>query len=369
MLLYCTILHKMNSKKNHTEKTNFLDVLWRRTCFCVLITVIYFTTSMATLRAQDPLFSQFYNAPLQMNAAMAGIGIGPQFRLNYRNQWPGLGNIYTTYSTSYDQYIPSIKSGIGAQILTDNAGDGTLRTTGFTGYYSYRLRIKDKIYIRGGMEAGVHQIALDWNKLIFGDAIDPGTGPISPGGIPYPSSETVPQNNSIRYLNLGAGVLLSSPDYYVGLGLKNVNSPDVSFLNSNNISGATGNVIPLRISIHGGKNIVLYRGNKNTEPSFITLSGMFQRQGGFYQINGGAMLSVNRLNGGIWYRHSIYNGDALIAGFGVKTGAVRINYSFDLTLSGLGLAQGGSHEIGIGINFDYLYPEKQDYNDCFAIFR
>ena len=327
------------------------------------------TIPTAALYAQDPLYSQFYNAPLQMNAAMAGIGRGPQFRLNYRNQWPGLGNIYTTYSTSYDQYIPRLKSGVGAQILTDNAGDGTLRTTGITGYYSYRLRVRQKYYIKGGMEVGVHQIALDWNKLLFGDAIDVGTGPISPGGVPYPSSEVLPQNTSKRYLNLGAGVLAYSPDFYIGLGLKNVNSPDVSFLTSKNISGSTGNVIPLRISIHGGKNIILYQGNKNTEPTFIALSGMFQRQGGFYQVNGGAMLSVNRLNGGIWYRHSLYNGDAVIAGFGVKTGALRINYSFDLTLSGLGLAQGGSHEVGIGINFDYLYPEKQDYNDCFAIFR
>jgi len=359
----------MSSYILQKANTTFKEVLWCFGCIHVCLLVASTLVIPLSLHAQDPLYSQFYNAPLQLNAAMAGIGRGPQFRLNYRNQWPGLGNIYTTYSASFDQYIPRLKSGIGSQLLTDNAGDGTLRTTGFTGYYSYRLRVKDKIFIKGGMEVGVHQLALDWNKLIFGDAIDPGTGPISPGGTPFPSSEVIPQDNSKGYLNLGAGVLLYSPDYYIGLGLKNVNSPDISFLNGNNISGITGSVIPMRISLHGGKNIVLYRGNKNTEPTFIALSGMFQRQGGFYQVNGGAMLSVNRINGGVWYRHSLYNGDALIAGFGVKTGPLRINYSFDLTLSGLGLAQGGSHEIGIGINFDYLYPERQDYNDCFAIFR
>jgi type IX secretion system PorP/SprF family membrane protein len=359
----------MSVKKSHRVEITFLNARLHFRVVYLWLAIGWSIIPGESLFAQDPLYSQFYNAPLQMNAAMAGIGRGPQFRLSYRNQWPGLGNIYTTYSTSYDQYIPSIKSGIGAQILTDNAGDGTLRTTGITGYYSYRLRLKNQYYIKGGMEAGFHHIALDWNKLLFGDAIDVGTGPISPGGVPYPSSEAIPQNASKRYLNLGAGVLMYSPDFYVGLGLKNVNSPDISFLTSKNISGSTGNVIPLRISIHGGKNIMLYRGNKNTEPTFIALTGMFQRQGGFYQVNGGAMLSVNRVNGGVWYRHSLYNGDAVIAGFGVKAGALRINYSFDLTLSGLGLAQGGSHEVGIGINFDYLYPEKQDYNDCFAIFR
>ena len=76
-----------------------------------------------------------------------------------------------------------------------------------------------------------------------------------------------------------------------------------------------------------------------------------------------------KIQGGLWYRHSLYNGDALITSFGVKKDFLKITYSFDLTLSQLSIRQGGSHEIGVIFNFDYLYPKKQDYNDCFAIFR
>ena len=109
---------------------------------------------------------------------------------NYRNQWPALGSIYSTYSISYDQYISKIKSGIGFVLLTDNAGDGTLRTTGLTGFYSYRLKMNKDTYIKGGIEAGFVNLGLDLSKLQFGDAIDPALGPISPGGTPFPSQET-----------------------------------------------------------------------------------------------------------------------------------------------------------------------------------
>ena len=159
-----------------TRKAKRFLVLW--------LLVMY---SFGKLSAQDPVFSQFYNAYLQLNPAMAGNSRGPVFQMNYRNQWPGLGKIYSTYSVAYDQYLSSIKSGIGVSLLADNAGDGILRNTGVTGYYSYRIRIKGDVYVKGGFEVGLNNMALNTSKLLFGDAIDPISGPISPGGTPYPT--------------------------------------------------------------------------------------------------------------------------------------------------------------------------------------
>jgi type IX secretion system PorP/SprF family membrane protein len=330
------------------------------------LVIFCFTTR---LMCQDPVYSQFFNAHLQLNAALAGNTVSPLIQLNYRNQWPALGNIYSTYSLSYDQYISKIKSGIGVVLLTDNAGDGTLRTTGLTGFYSYRLKINQNTYIKGGIEAGFINLGLDLNKLQFGDAIDPALGPISPGGTPFPSQETFQGENSKNYLNIGAGIVLYNPKYYVGLGLKNLNTPDISFLGNRNGGDNFSSSLPVRISLHGGTQILIRKGNKNTDPTFISPNVMFLRQSGYNQLNVGAYLSVDKVQGGLWYRHSLYNGDALITSFGVKKDFFKITYSFDLTLSQLSVRQGGSHEIGIVLNFDHLYPKKQDYNDCFAIFR
>lgn len=352
-----------------TKSIKNLFYFWKKPIFVCFLNVVFMVAICQSVYTQDPVFSQFYNAHLQLNAAMAGNTRGPLIQLNYRNQWPGLGNIYTTYSLSYDQYISKLKSGIGFNILTDNAGDGTLKTTGLTGYYSYRLKISGDTYIKSGLELGFVNTSLNWSKLLFGDAIDPGVGPISPGGSPFPSSESVPGITSKNYLNVGAGLLFYSPKYYIGLGLKNLNTPDISFLSSINTGDQSSLALPVRWSLHAGSQIVLRKGNKSVDPTFISTNIMVQRQRDFNQLNLGAYLSVNKFLGGIGYRHSFFNGDALITSFGVKKDFFKIMYSFDLTMSQLGLDQGGSHEIGIVLNFDYLYPKKQDYNDCFAIFR
>lgn len=318
--------------------------------------------------AQDPVFSQFYNAHLQMNAAMAGNTNTPMIGLNYRNQWPELGNIYTSYSVNYDQFISSLNSGLGIGILTDNAGDGTLKTTGITGYYSYRVKVKNDVFMKGGMELGWTNTSLDWDKLQFGDALSPVTGPISPGGTPYPSSEIPSGDLSHNYLKVGAGVMLYSPLYYVGFSLKNINTPDYTYLGSGYV-GSSDASIPVRLSLHAGGQIILKPGNNNREATFISPNVMFQRQGDFNMVNLGAYLAIDKIHFGLWYRHTFYNGDALIPSFGVKKDFLKITYSFDLTLSQLGLNQGGSHELGIGVNFDYLRPQRQNYNDCFQIFR
>ncbi len=334
--------------------------IWAITLFLFCIQVV---------KSQDPIYSQYYNAHLQLNSALAGNTNGPLFQLNYRNQWPLLDKIYTTYSISYDQFVRRLNSGVGVQLVTDNAGDGTLRTTGLTGYYSYKLRVKKKSFIKGGMEIGYTNLGLDWNKLVFGDAIDPGSGHISPGGTPYPSKEQTPGITSKNLLNIGAGIVFFNPEYYVGVSLKNLNTPDISFLESGINSGASSQSLPVRFSLHGGKQIILRSGNKRIDPTFISPNIMYLRQGGFHQLNAGAYLSVNKIQGGLWYRHSLFNGDALITSFGVKKDFLKITYSFDLTLSQLNIRQGGAHELVVVVSFEHLYPKRQDYNDCFAIFR
>lgn len=333
------------------------------------IGIFMFNTKFDSLVAQDPIYSQFYNSHLQLNPSLAGNTRGPLVQLNYRNQWPSLPSIYTTYSISYDQYIDKLNSGLGVMLLTDNAGDGTLLTTGITGFYSYKLKVGGDTYVKGGMSVGFNNLSIDKSKLIFGDAIDPQFGNISPGGTPYPSSESLASSNNKNYLTIGSGVVLYNPLYYIGLSMNNLNTPDVSFLDNINGNAANSTKLPTRISLHAGGQIILSSGNKNVDPTFISPNIMFLRQAGYNQLNVGALMSVDKIQGGVWYRHSLFNGDAIITSFGVKKDFFKLTYSFDFTISQLSIRQGGSHEIGIILNFDYLYPKKQNYNDCFAIFR
>ena len=66
---------------------------------------------LAEAKAQDPIFSQFYNAPNQINPAFVGNTVGPVVASNYRLQWPGFSSVYNTYMLSYDKFSPRFNSG------------------------------------------------------------------------------------------------------------------------------------------------------------------------------------------------------------------------------------------------------------------
>ena len=95
------------------------------------------------VKAQDPIYSQFFAAPLQLNPAFTGNTEAPHFALNYRNQWTTFANgsqAYETYSASYSQFSRRLNSGFGLMILTDDAGQGLIKTNKASAFYAYRCR-------------------------------------------------------------------------------------------------------------------------------------------------------------------------------------------------------------------------------------
>ena len=122
--------------------------------------------------AQDPVFSQFYAAPLHTNPAFAGTTFAPRFTFNYRNQWPGFNNAYVTYAASYEQPMEDLNSGLGFTVMVDNAGDGIYKVNRFNAIYGYRLQVNKKLFLKFGVQGGLIQNTVDWNKLIFADQID-----------------------------------------------------------------------------------------------------------------------------------------------------------------------------------------------------
>jgi hypothetical protein len=66
--------------------------------------------------------------------------------------------------------------GLGLLVTSDQAGKGTLNTTTVSGIYSYTQAISRKFSLKAGFQATYFQKSLDWNKLTFGDQIDPRRG-------------------------------------------------------------------------------------------------------------------------------------------------------------------------------------------------
>lgn len=333
-----------------------------------IIALFVFLVCYTFTKAQDPIFSQFYAAPLQLNPAFTGNSKGGLIAMNYRNQWPGLDQAYVTYAASYDQFVSELNSGFGLSVMADDAGRGILRTFNVMGSYSYQVQISKKLAARMGLEAGFINPTLDWNKLVFFDQIDPENGFTGPTGMPIASSEVQPENLSRFIFDTGAGVLLYSDRYYGGVALRHLNSPDMGFFE--NPSTAIERGLPLRMTFHGGAEFPLTDiPSRRYEPSiFLAPSIMYIRQGSFSQINVGSLLNVNQVYGGLWYRHAGGNPDAIIFLMGFRYDQFRIGYSYDFTISRLAGRSGGGHEISFSILFNDN-TNQVDLNDCFQIFR
>ncbi len=322
----------------------------------------------ASLYGQDFVFSQFYANPLRLNPAFTGAAFAPRFTVNYRNQWPGWPNAYSTYCAGYEQWLDGMNSGIGIMLSADNAGNGIYRTTQVAALYSYQVQLLDQLYFRIGVETGLIQALINWNALVFEDQLSPINGIV--GG--NPSNEIPPERFINNAFDASAGLLVFNSRFHAGVSLHHLNSPDVSFLriNSNLYTG-----MPLRLSLHGGFEIPLLTNNKNKEEAFLSPNLLYATQGGFHQVNAGVYAGFGKVFAGAWFRHTFGNADAAILLGGFRHGVLKIGYSYDMTLSELANAgAGGAHEVSLGINLNDSKALRRkrrsaNLNDCFQIFR
>ena len=294
--------------------------------FCLLL-------SQDVLHAQDPTFTQFYSNPLYLNPALAGSTGCPRINLNYRNEWPQLTGNYVTYSASFDTYSKDINGGVGLMATYDQQAEGTISTTMLGGIYSYNLKINRKTSLMFGARAAYYQKFLDWNKLTFGDMIDPRRGFI------YQTND-VPRGGKRGFFDVSAGAVIFTKLFYAGLAVHHANQPDESM-----ILGESK--LPVRLTAHMGGTLPIGRRGRYSDGTSLKPAIIYQYQNGFQELNIGAYLNYSSLNIGVWYR----NKDAFVFIVGAKTDKFNIGYSYDLTVSKLGNGlTGGSHEISMQIN-------------------
>ena len=140
---------------------------------------------------------------------------------------------------------------------------------------------------------------------------------------------------------LSAGIVGYSENFYFGFAAKHLNKPDETM-----ILGESR--MPMRFTGHMGANIVFggksqYRNSTSLSPNII-----YSYQDGFMQLNIGTYVKYGVFTAGAWWRAR----DAFILTIGVDAGTFRFGYSYDVTISKLTNASGGSHELSLGFNFN-----------------
>jgi type IX secretion system PorP/SprF family membrane protein len=289
----------------------------------------------SSVNAQDPQFSQFYANPIYLNPAFAGSHGCPRIAMNYRNQWPALSGTFVTYSASYDQYFKNINGGIGVIATHDQQGKGTINHTTLSLIYNYHLKVNRKFTMMFGAKATWNQKFLDWDKLTFGDMIDPRRGFIYATG-------DVPRGGSRGFFDASAGMVGFTENFFFGVAGHHLNMPNESVIIGNS-------PMPIRLNAHVGASIPLGQKSQYTNETAIMPNVIYQYQQGFMELMLGTYVKYGAFTVGAWFRSR----DAFILSIGVNTGTFKVGYSYDVTVSRLNNGvSGGSHEVSLGLDLN-----------------
>jgi len=199
---------------------------------------VFLFISSSTLFGQDVQFSQFYSAPLYLNPAFTGATQLTRIGSNYRNQWPALEANFVTLSAYVDHFIDDKNSGIGFLIQRDKIGLAGLRSTSFTGTYSYQLPLSEIFTMRVGANAGYYLRDINFSNLTFGDQFVNGV-------LTNPTNEQFDTGATKSFFNMGTGALLYSDDVWLGLAVDHLNKPNQSLIGEED-------KLPMKFSVHGG---------------------------------------------------------------------------------------------------------------------
>jgi type IX secretion system PorP/SprF family membrane protein len=326
--------------------------------------ILFILSISEAVTAQDPQFSQFYAAPLYLNPAFAGATNQNRVGMNYRNQWPAIDANFNTFSAFGDFYIESKNSGVGFLINNDTEGVLGLRSISLALQYAYDLRIVKGLSFRPGFQVGVYNRSINFSRLTFGDQLDPATGTLRAGA----SAEGLASGQSIFFPDISMGGLLYSKHAWLGFAAHHLTEPSQSLV------GSSDN-LARKLSGHAGWKFFLKPGqmgagfySKPRERS-ITPTIQYRHQGNFDQMDVGLYYTFEPIIIGTWYRgvpfkslNGIVNNESivLLIGFtkkGMKD-VLNIGYSYDYTISRLGVASGGAHEFSIVYSWSSRDPRK-----------
>lgn len=325
----------------------------------VLIISCFLLTSLS--RAQDPAYAQFFSSPLTINPALTA-NINEKWRMvtNYRNQWSGTGDPYTTATVSMDSKLfqdvtgnyvdENTRVGIGGMMMMDRSVGGALKSN----YASLNMTANIRLVKKEGYEAngarirhidkaGNDEIAeqrlgvglgisyghrrLDYSKLSFGEQFNGTTFDTN-----LPSGETA-LSQMKGFMSASAGLLYTYRKNYtqadIGVAGYHLNKPMQTFVNDKNQQLARRYVVHANLETLLG-NSILFAAN-----------GIYQSQAGasYFSVGGtfGYIVpSYNDqenfiFNAGAWY----WAENAIIPYVGISYGSFQLGLTYDITTSKL----------------------------------
>lgn len=315
-------------------------------CITILLTAL-------KVKSQDIHFSQFFEAPLLRNPALAGLFAG-DIRLQsvYKNQWQSISVPYQTVSLNGEYKLPFKKSEdfltIGGQILYDKAGTINLTATHILPAINYHKSLSDvrSMYLSLGFIGGIVQRRLDRSKITTNSQFD---GTNFNGAIP--DGETFAKSG-YTYFDGTAGMSFNTQignnvndNIYFGTAYHHFNkAPKISFYGTTNLE-----MTPKWVYSAGIRKTT-------SEFTYITVEADYSKQGPFTELIG-SMICSYKLEEAEESGYLIHGGavlrwnDAFIPVVKIEVKPIAISLSYDINISHLATATTGRGGFELGISY------------------
>lgn len=311
-----------------------------------LIYILTFSSLTSLTIAQDFHLSQYDAAALNFNPAMTGMFSG-QMRIHghYRTQWSQVATKpYTTGLLAYDQQLKKNFSW-GVQVANFRAGSGNYNVFSalISGAYDIQLDDKNYHHISIGVQGGIFNKSIDYNRLSYETQYTPfGGGTFDnsvSSGEPFASNSVIaPDFNAGLMYYYGKETSLLNP--FIGGAVFHINQPKETFFNQ-------GNKLPMRYIGHAGIKVniseriqilpkVLYMFEKEAEE--LTYSCEIH----YYLKDNDAYLLFAP-----YFRSK----DAAVLNAGLKLGRFTYRLSYDINTSTLKPASNGRGGLELSVTF------------------
>ncbi len=302
--------------------------------------------AVKVVNAQDIHFSQYTEAPVNVNPALVGSAYDTRAIVNYRSQWGSVAKAYSTYGITIEQSLKRLKlkkkyMALGFNMYSDKAGDAKMGTLTPNLALAIHTKASKFAWLTGGIQAGFVYRTIDISNLRWGSQYDNEAYVYDPNAI---SGEVTPKSGIVTF-DAGAGVnfhyakserYISSKDGAkcdIGFSTFHYNIPKNSFFQSSErlytkyIFHANLDYGLKQVGMNLCPSLLYMKQGPNTE---ITMGMMFkyiiEEQGTYTNIKDASSFSF-----GAYYRVK----DAIIPCVMYQKSKYAIGVSYDLNVSQL----------------------------------
>lgn len=278
------------------------------------------SAATCAMAQQDTQQSMYWAAPTLYNPATAGCDSALHISAFNRMQWMGVKDAPNTFFVSADMpvMLGRKRTGVGLTINNDRAG--LFQTTYVNAQLNYSLKLL------GG------RLAVGLQPAFINQSFDGGGVFIPTGEAWDPSDDAIPTSEvSGMGFDLAAGAYYERGWLYGGLSVQHITAAQIELEDY-----AYTEHTPT-FYFHVGGNIPLKRTLFILQPSVLVKSTIQFTQCDFTM----RALYDKKFWGGISYRP----GDSVVLMVGADINSIRLGYAYDVPISQMSLAGGGSHEL------------------------